>query len=96
MKIGEEFLGEVGLASMDEREKQEFLEYIQEELEVRVGEGIAEGMTEEKMREFQATETDEAAKAWLEKNRPVYREVVRQTIREFKDELRRNREKILR
>ena len=94
MKFDEGFLREVGLSAMDEGEKRAFLSYVQEELEVRVGEGIAEGMTEEKIGEFQRAEGEEA-RAWLEKNRPDYREVVQKTIRELKEEIKRNREAIL-
>ena len=46
MEFDEKFLREVGLAVMPEEEKRAFLDYVQEELEVRVGEEIAEGMTE--------------------------------------------------
>lgn len=95
MKIDEEFLREVGLSAMGEGERQAFLEYVQEELEVRVGEGIAEGLTEEKVREFRETEGREEAKAWLEENRPDYREVVKRTMEELKGEIKRNRLAIL-
>lgn len=95
MKFDEGFLREVGLLAMPEVEKKAFLDYIQEELEVRVGEEIADGMTEEKMQEFENAETDEIAKAWLEKNRPNYREIVEKTILELKEEIKRNRDKIL-
>lgn len=94
MKLEEGFLREVGLSAMGEGEKQAFLDYVQEELEVRVGEGVAEGLTEEKIKEFQRAEGDEV-RVWLEKNRPDYKEVVWRTIRELKEEIKRNREAIL-
>ena len=80
---------------MPEAEKQAFLDYAQEELEVRVGEEIAAGMTEEKMREFEATESDEETEKWLNENKPNYREIIEKTINELKEEISRNREKIL-
>ena len=95
MEIDERFLGEVGLSAMGEEEKKAFLEYVQEELEARIGEEIADGMTEEKMKEFEEAENDDVAKAWLEKNRPNYKEIVLNTIKELKEEISRNREKIL-
>ncbi len=95
MEFDEKFLREVGLSVMGEEEKQAFLDYAQEELEVRIGEEIAEGMTEEKMREFEGAKTDEEAKRWLEENKPNYREIVQKTIDELKAEIARNREKIL-
>lgn len=95
MELDEGFLREVGLSVMSDTEKQAFLSYIQEELEVRVGEGIAEGMTEEKMKEFENAQTDEETEKWLEANKPNYREIVEKTIEELKNEITRNREKIL-
>ncbi|MBQ7802804.1 hypothetical protein IJ380_03050 [Candidatus Saccharibacteria bacterium] len=95
MDFDEGFLREVGLQVMPEAEKKAFLDYVQEELEVRVGEEIAEGMSEEKMREFENAKTDEEAEKWLSENRPNYREIVTETIQELKDEISRNREKIL-
>ncbi|MBR5389416.1 hypothetical protein IK146_02565 [Candidatus Saccharibacteria bacterium] len=95
MEINEDFLREVGLSAMPEAQKKAFLEYAQEELEVRVGEEIAEGMTEEKMREFEAAETDEETEKWLNENKPNYREIVDSTIADLKAEITKNREKIL-
>ncbi len=95
MEINEGFLREVGLLAMPEEQKKAFLEYAQEELEVRVGEEIAAGMTEEKMREFEAAKTDEETEKWLNENKPNYKEIVDQTIADLKEEIARNRDKIL-
>lgn len=95
MRLDDNFLAEVGLAAMPAEQKQEFLNYVQEELEVRIGERISRGVPEEKLREFDMTETTEEAKKWLEENRPDYREIVERTIREMMDEIRANRAKIL-
>ena len=45
MKFDEKFLQEMGLSAMPEDQKQDFLDYIQEELEVRIGERISRGLT---------------------------------------------------
>lgn len=95
MRLNDEFLAEVGLSAMPAEQKQEFLGYAQEELEVRIGERISRGISEEKLQEFDMTETPEEAKKWLETNRPDYREIVSRTIEELKNEIRANREKIL-
>ncbi|MBR3131047.1 hypothetical protein IKG31_00505 [Candidatus Saccharibacteria bacterium] len=95
MEINEGFLREVGLSAMPEEQKKAFLEYAQEELEVRVGEEIAAGMTEEKMREFEEAKTDEETERWLNENKPNYREIVDQTIADLKEEIAKNRDKIL-
>ena len=95
MQFDEQFLAEMGLSAMPEDQKQKFLDYIQEELEVRIGERISKGLTEVQLNEFDMiTDPIEAAK-WLEKNRPDYREIVNRTIEEMKDEIRANRSKLI-
>ena len=95
MELDEKFLQEMGLSAMPEQEKQAFLDYVQEELEVRIGERISRGLTEVQLNEFDMiTDPAEAAK-WLEKNRPDYREIVTRTINEMKEEIRANRAKLV-
>lgn len=95
MNFDDKFLQEMGLSAMPEEQKQKFLDYIQEELEVRIGERIAKGLTEAQLNEFdQITDSAEAAR-WLEKNRPDYREIVNRTIEEMKSEIRANRAKLI-
>lgn len=95
MQFDEQFLQEMGLQAMPEDQKQAFLDYVQEELEVRIGERISKGLTEVQLNEFdQITDPLEAAK-WLEKNRPDYREIVTRTIEEMKQEIRANRNKLV-
>lgn len=95
MEFDDKFLQEMGLSAMPEDQKQEFLNFVQEELEVRIGERISKGLTEVQLNEFDMiTDPAEAAK-WLEKNRPDYREIVSRTIEEMKDEIRLNRAKLV-
>ncbi len=95
MQLDEKFLQEMGLTAMPEDQKQKFLDYIQEELEIRVGERISRGLTETQLNEFDMiTDPAEAAK-WLEKNRPDYREIVSRTIDDLKEEIRANRAKLI-
>ena len=95
MEFNEEFLQEMGLSAMPEEQKQRFLAYIQEELEIRIGQRISKGLTETQLNEFDMiTDPKEAAK-WLEKNRPDYREIVNRTIEEMKSEIRANRDRLV-
>lgn len=95
MEFDEKFLQEMGLSAMPEDEKQKFLAYVQEELEVRIGERISRGLTETQLNEFDMiTDPAEAAK-WLEINRPDYRDIVTRTINEMKEEIRANRNKLV-
>ena len=95
MHFDEKFLQEMGLSAMPEDEKQRFLDYIQEELEVRIGERIAKGLTEVQLNEFDMITDQTEATKWLEKNRPDYREIVNRTIEEMKAEIRANRTKLI-
>ena len=95
MEFDEKFLQEMGLSAMPEEEKQKFLDYIQEELEVRIGERISRGLTEVQLNEFDMITDTNEARRWLEKNRPDYREIVNRTIEELKAEIRANRHKLI-
>jgi protein-tyrosine-phosphatase len=95
MQFDEKFLQEMGLSAMPEEQKRAFLNYIQEELEVRIGERISRGLTEVQLNEFDLiTDPSEAAK-WLEKNRPDYREIVDRTVEEMKQAIRASRNKLI-
>ena len=95
MRFDENFLKDMGLSAMPEDEKNRFLEYIQEELEIRIGERISKGLTEVQLNEFDIITDPNEAAAWLEKNRPDYREIVNRTIEEMKHEIRANRNRLI-
>lgn len=95
MQFDEQFLQEMGLSAMPEEQKREFLDYIQEELEVRIGERISKGLTEAQLAEFDALTDQAEIGRWLQENRPDYREIVTRTIAEMKEEIRANRNKLV-
>ena len=95
MQFDDKFLQDMGLSAMPEDQKQKFLDYVQEELEVRIGERISKGLTEAQLAEFDQISDPNEATRWLEKNRPDYREIVNRTIEEMKEEIRANRERLV-
>lgn len=95
MQFDEQFLQEMGLSAMPEGQKQKFLDYVQEELEVRIGQRISKGLTEVQLNEFDMIEDPVDAAKWLEKNRPDYRQIVERTINEMKEEIRANRQRLV-
>ena len=95
MEFNEQFLQEMGLSAMPEEQKQKFLAYLQEELEIRIGERIAKGLTESQLNEFDMITDQAEATRWLEKNRPDYRIIVTRTIEEMKAEIRANRTRLV-
>ncbi len=52
-KLDAAFLEEIGLGSMPENQKIVFLEHMQDELEVRIGEKMSEGLSDEQIDEFE-------------------------------------------
>ena len=95
MEFDEQFLQEMGLQAMPEEQKQPFLDYVQEELEIRIGQEISKGVPPEKLQEFdQLTEPADIIK-WFEENRPDFREIVLRTVDEMKAEIRSNRERLI-
>lgn len=95
MQFDEKFLQEMGLSAMPEAKKQDFLRYVQDELEVRIGERVSKGLSEEQLQEFDAISDPKDIADWLEKNRPDYREIVDRCIAEMKDSIAKNRDKLL-
>ena len=51
-QINESFLEGLGLESMNEDDKKNFLEYVQDQMELRIGERISSDMDNEKQDEF--------------------------------------------
>jgi hypothetical protein len=52
-QLGNGFLEDMGLSGMPAEQKKEFLAHVQEELEERVGERMAEGVSDELVEEFE-------------------------------------------
>lgn len=67
LKLDDNFLNEIGLANLSEFEKGPFLEHIYQELEIRVGTKLSEGMTDQQMAEFEAIADGDQVKTtqWL-------------------------------
>lgn len=95
MEFDEQFLQEMGLQAMPEDQKQPFLEYVQEELEIRIGQQIAKGLPPEKVQEFAQLSDPDQILQWFETNRPDFREIVNRTVEAMKDEIRANRDRLI-
>ena len=91
---GEDFLKAVGLTVMHGEERAAFLDFAQSELETIVGEEIAKGLSKTQLAELAQLKDPTEIKAWLEKNKPDYKEIVAGVMRWLKEMIRRNREQI--
>lgn len=95
MRVDDKFMEEVGLGAMPAEEKKAFMRHAEEELQVRVGQGIGAELTDEQMRDFDEIEDLKVAKSWLERNVPAYREIVARIYEGFKQEILAERNSIL-
>jgi len=74
LKLNKTFLKEVGLESLPEDEQDSFLQHIYEELELRVGTLLSDGLSNQQVEEFESIidKDDSKIKAWLQKYSPDY------------------------
>jgi len=75
-QLDDKFLQDVGLGDLPDQQKQAFLQHIYQELELRVGTKLSEGLTESQMAEFEAfvDQKEDKVLAWFEDNMPDYAE----------------------
>ena len=73
-QLDDNFLQDVGLAGLPDDQKQAFLQHIYEELELRVGTKLSEGLSEQQMGEFESfvDQNEEKVRQWFATNMPDY------------------------
>lgn len=73
-QLDDKFLEEIGLNSLPEEQKKPFLQHIYDELELRVGTKLSDGMSDEQLEEFESIidRKDDIIVEWLGKYVPDY------------------------
>lgn len=73
-QLDDKFLQDVGLDTLPGDQKKAFLQHIYDELELRVGTKLSEGLSQQQMAEFEAfvDRNESRVRAWFEKNMPDY------------------------
>lgn len=73
-QLDEKFLQDIGLNELPEEQKKPFLQHIYDELELRVGTKLSDGMNDAQLEEFEAIidHKDDIVTAWLAKYAPNY------------------------
>jgi hypothetical protein len=73
-QLDDNFLKDLGLDGLPAEQKQAFLQHIYEELELRVGTKLSEGLSEQQMQEFEAfvDQKEDKVRAWFENNMPDF------------------------
>ena len=75
-QLDDKFLQDVGLGDLPEDQKKLFLDHFREQLELRVGTRLSEGLSDEQLEEFESfiDRKDDRVNAWLAANVPNYEE----------------------
>jgi hypothetical protein len=73
-QLDDKFLEEIGLNSLPEEQKKPFLQHIYDELELRVGTKLSDGMSDEQLSEFESIidRKEDVIVEWLEKHAAEY------------------------
>lgn len=73
-QLDDQFLADIGLNDLPEEQKKPFLQHIYEELELRVGTRLSDGLTEAQLEEFEKIiDRDQATiESWLAAHVPQY------------------------
>lgn len=73
-QLDDNFLNDLGLGDLPEEQRKAFLQHIYDELELRVGTKLSEGLNEMQLQEFEAfvDRNEEKVRGWFEKNLPDY------------------------
>jgi hypothetical protein len=75
-QLDDKFLQDIGLNDLPEAQKKPFLQHVYDELELRVGTKLSEGLNNEQLEEFESIidHKDDVITAWLAKYMPEYRQ----------------------
>lgn len=75
-QLDDKFLQDVGLGGLPEDQKKLFLDHFREQLELRVGTKLSEGLSDTQLEEFESfiDRKDDKVNAWIAANVPNYQE----------------------
>lgn len=73
-QLDDKFLQDIGLGDLPEDQRKAFLQHIYDELELRVGTKLSEGMSENQMAEFESfvDRDEDKVRGWFADNMPDY------------------------
>lgn len=82
-QLDDKFLQDIGLGDLPEDQRKAFLQHIYDELELRVGTKLSEGMSEQQMSEFESfvDRDEDKVRDWFAANMPDY--ATRQDYQQF-------------
>lgn len=84
----------LGINIQNQREFETFADFLLEELEVKIGEKISEGLSDEQLDEFDSLRNHSKENEWLQTNKPNFRDIVREEYHRMVWYLLKNRKKV--
>lgn len=95
-EFDDSFLESVGLGSLSAEQKQSLMRHIVDELEMRVGTRLSEGLSDKELSEFEKLKSNsQEAFDWLVKHRPNFAQVVSAEIERIQKETASNKDQLL-
>lgn len=97
-QLDDNFLTSLGLGAMPPEEKEAFLTYVYEELELRVGTELSKNLSDEQLEHFEKLidgGDQDAALQWLEDHCPDYKKVVKEELGKLKEEIIASKDRLL-
>lgn len=75
-QLDDKFLNDIGLGDLPEEQKKAFLQHTYEELELRVGTRLSEGLSEQQLQEFESfvDRDEDKVRHWFDQNLPNYQD----------------------
>ena len=75
-QLDDQFLQDVGLGALPDNQKKMFLDHFREQLELRVGTRLSEGLSDAQLEEFESfiDRKDDKVNGWLAANVPNYQD----------------------
>ena len=94
-QIDDAFLNDLGLGNIATEQKEALVGQLIETLQLRVGERLSEGLTDEQIADFERVTSNadapaDAALEWLQTNNPNYPTIVNEETEKLKQDLRTN------
>ena len=87
-------LWKLGISIKNQKKFKVFTDFLLEELEVRIGRKVSEGLSEAQLEEFDSLQSQNKTNEWLERNKPNYREIVNEEKYRIIWNILKNRKKV--
>ncbi|SRR6266498_2093514 len=98
LKLDNTFLASLGLGALSAEEKEAFLSYLYDELQIRIGMELSEDLSDAQLEELEKLidgDNQAAAAEWLQNHCPDYEGVAQRHIEQLKQEITAGKEQLL-